>query len=892
MPTQPEEQNGDALIRRLSPHVRSALETAISLCVSRTHYRVEPEHILLALLETTQGDFHTLIDHLGLDRAEMRLALRQAVEGLPTGNHGRPPVFPGRLYDWLRRAARVSEMVLGTDMIRSGALVAGSLLDPDLIGPGPHRALFTRCEAGDLLVELRAVLATSPEPPALPAQEEGASTQTPPSVAAGEAPGQGEAALGPLLAKYCTDLTARARAGAIDPVFGRDAEIGQMINILARRRQNNPLCVGEPGVGKTALAEGLALRMARGDVPDFLKGQALLSLDLGQLQAGAGMRGEFERRLYGLLAEVKQSPVPIILFIDEAHMLIGAGNVPGGGDAANLIKPALARGELRTIAATTWGEYKKYFEKDAALARRFELVRLEEPSPEQAIQILRGLKPVFEAAHHVHIRQDALEAAAHLSARYIAGRQLPDKAIGVLDTACARVKQGLSGRPALLVAAEQRLALLDRTRADAEGDLRLGMADAPARLAALDGERAQQADQCKRLETQWQAEREVVDAIIQLRRDMLAGEGPVAAESAARMADLLRSLAELQGDAPLLDHEVSAHSIGQVIADWTGIPMGRLLRDDLRKLLTLSTDLGRRIVGQDHALQVIEEGLRTAKAGLADPTMPLGVFLLVGPSGVGKTETAIAIADHLFGGERFMVTINMSEFQERHTISRLIGPPPGYVGYGEGGVLTEAVRQRPYSVVLLDEVEKADLNVLNLFYQVFDKGRLNDGEGRSIDFRNTILFLTSNLATDLIQQVADEGTRPSPEELTELIRPALRAHFKPALLGRMRVVPFYPLRPQDMARIVRLKLDKVAARLAARHGLSMTVSDRAVDAVVARCLDGQSGARNADSILQSTIISPLSRRLLEMMGRGEEPGPLLIDHDREDGFCFTFSAAS
>ena len=688
-------------------------------------------------------------------------------------------------------------------------------------------------------------------------------------------------------------VTKKAAAGKIDPVFGRDVEIHQMVDILARRRKNNPIVVGEAGVGKTAVVEGLALRVVEGDVPDLLKGVSILGLDMGLLQAGAGVKGEFENRLKSVIGEIKASPKPIILFIDEAHTLIGAGGAAGGSDAANLLKPALARGELRTIAATTWSEYKKYFEKDAALARRFQLVKLDEPSVETAVLILRGLKSKYEEAHGVVVRDDAIRAAAEMSSRYLSGRQLPDKAVDLLDTSAARVKILLTAKPDVVEDKERRIQALERERKALERDRLHGVPIDEARPPQLEEEIGKLDGELAILRERWQKEQALARDLLASRKEFYelksaGGPGEKEAEIRSRVDALSRELGDLQGDSPLIRIEVDPDVVAKVVSDWTGIPLGNVLREEARSVVALEENLRKRIKGQEEALGIIGQILKSSKAGLADPHQPMGIFLLVGPSGVGKTETGLAVADLLFGGERFVVTINMSEFQEAHTVSRLIGSPPGYVGYGEGGALTEAVRQRPYSVVLFDEVEKAHVDVMNLFYQVFDKGMLSDGEGRVIDFKNTVLFLTSNLGSDVLTQLCADGGRPSRETVTGAIRPILSNHFKPALLARMTIVPFYTLDPKFMKEIVTLKLEKLSRRLAESKKMKLAYSPKVVEQIAARCTEVETGARNIDHIMRGTILPRLSREILGRMGEEGLPSEVRLGVAKDGSFTIGF----
>ncbi|WP_079749149.1 type VI secretion system ATPase TssH, partial [Vibrio parahaemolyticus] len=718
---------------------------------------------------------------------------------------------------------------------------------------------------------------------------------------------------GSALSKFTTDFTGKARKGEIDPVFCRDQEIRQIVDILARRRKNNPIAVGEPGVGKTAVVEGLALKIVQGDVPDNLKGVELYGLDMGLLQAGASVKGEFEKRLNAVLDEVKNSPTPIILFIDEAHTLVGGGNQAGGSDAANLLKPALARGEVKTIAATTWSEYKKYFEKDPALARRFQLVKLDEPSPEQAALIIRGLRPAYEKSHNVYVRDDAITAAAALSARYISGRQLPDKAIDVLDTACARVNISLNAIPASVetlqqeLAAQQReLEALERDALQQTGD-KHSLANIPDLKLAMETTKEELAEQ----EAQWHKEKEQIQEMIALRsrlHELVFGKvneeelvvdedseqdvSPYTEmdEEAVRIAisACQEQLDAIRNGNPLVHFEVGPDEVSHVISDWTGIPMGKMLQDEAETTLKLKESLTQSIKGQEYAIDALSEGIQTAKAGLGNPDAPTGVFLLVGPSGVGKTETARAIADQMFGGERFMTTINMSEFQEKHTVSRLIGSPPGYVGYGEGGMLTEAVRQRPYSVVLLDEVEKADPEVLNLFYQVFDKGTLNDGEGRTIDFKNTLIIMTSNLATHEIESLVHQSKDIDANIIAEAIRPTLNQHFKPALLARMSVLPFVPLSDEAMTEIIHHKLNKVSQRLHSHHKLSLNYEESLVEFVLGNCRLAETGARNIDAVINRQLLPQLSTQLL-VHDKDDSHTQITVSVDEQGTLTYAFS---
>lgn len=866
-----------ALLNRLNTYCTKSLEAAAGLCVSRTHYEVTIEHLLTKLLEEPQSDLPLIFRQFDLDPGRVQKAIDQTIEDFRTGNAAKP-VFSPLLMELFQEAWLVSSVDLGENRIRSGALLAAFLNKPTQFAMGAYVDLFSSISRESLLAQFGAIVKNSIEEPT--AEER---TAAPEEAPAGE---------GTALARFCVDFTEKARAGEIDPVFGRDREIRQMVDILARRRKNNPIVVGEAGVGKTAVVEGLALRVVEGDVPDILRDVSILGLDMGLLQAGAGVKGEFENRLKSVINEIKASPKPIILFIDEAHTLIGAGGSAGGSDAANLLKPALARGELRTVAATTWSEYKKYFEKDAALARRFQLVKLEEPSVETATLILRGLKEKYEEAHGVVVRDDAIEAAAELSSRYISGRQLPDKAVDLLDTSAARVKILLTAKPDIIEDKERTVQALEREKKALERDQLHGIEIDQERMTEIITQLDNLNSELEELRDRWLKEKELAQQLIGLRKSLYE-EGSEAKPSPKeklkkQIEDIKKQLESIQGDNPLVRIEVDPDVVAKVVSDWTGIPLGKVMRDEASNIINLETNLKERIKGQDEAIETISQVIRAGKAGLKDPSQPLGVFLLVGPSGVGKTETALAVADLLFGGERFMVTINMSEFQESHTVSRLIGSPPGYVGYGEGGVLTEGVRQRPYSVVLLDEVEKAHLEVMNLFYQVFDKGTLSDGEGRIIDFKNTVLFLTSNLATDVITEMCSGDERPPLETLMAAIRPILSDHFKPALLARMTVVPFYTLGPEILKDIVVLKLDKVAKRMADTHKIKLSYSPKVVDQIASRCTEVETGARNIDHIMNGTILRQMSREILAKLSEGAMPSEAMLDVGEDGNFTIQF----
>ena len=845
------------LIQALDAPTRRDLESCAERCVARGGSKILVEDLLLGLLERPQGLLARALQDAEVDAGELSAALQSRVEHSASRN----PVFAPELVQWLQDALLVANLELGQTQVEQAALILALLRNPMRYAGSRYQALLARLNIERL--------------------KEFALSQKEPS-AAGKPAVPGES----LLQRFTHNLTQQARDGKLDPVLCRDDAIRQMIDILARRRKNNPIVVGEAGVGKTAIVEGLASRIAAGEVPQVLQGVELLSLDMGLLQAGASVKGEFERRLKGVIDEVKASPRPIILFIDEAHTLIGAGANAGGSDAANLLKPALARGELRTIAATTWAEYKKYFEKDPALARRFQPVQLHEPTVSEAVTILRGLAQVYEKSHGIYLRDDAVVAAAELSARYLAGRQLPDKAVDVLDTACARVRISLAAAPQSVERLRSELAEGGRQRQalrrDAEAGLlidRDALDQLEVRLQAVELERGA-------LEALWVEQKTLAQHLLELRQQLAKAREAVDVTSAlmieedvagtAQSVETLeaalntahQTLTALQVKERLVSFEVCPRLVAEVISAWTGIPLAQLAREHNAKVASFAADLRTRIRGQEQAVHALDRSMRATAAGLNKPEAPVGVFLLVGPSGVGKTETALALADLLYGGERFITTINMSEFQEKHTVSRLIGAPPGYVGYGEGGMLTEAVRQKPYSVVLLDEVEKADPDVLNLFYQIFDKGVANDGEGREINFRNTLILMTSNLGSERISELCQHGARPTAEVLEETLRPVLSKHFKPALLARMRVVPYYPVGGPVLRELIEIKLDRLGERLNRRQ-LDFTYSQDLVDYLAQRCTQSDSGARLIDHLLDLHVLPLVADRLLDAMATGE-----------------------
>ena len=948
------------LIAKLNPRTRSAVENAAGLCVGRTHYDVEVEHYLRKLLDDDEGDASHVFQFFGVDRARLQADLDRSLDSLKTGNARTPALSPS-LVEMFSDAWLFGSLELEASQIRSGftlvALAANAELRRLVVSVSSE---MDKISAEKLRKEFGTAVGGSAEETVVA----GPGT----AAAPGEKPvGDGK------LDKYTQNLTERARQGLLDPVLGRDFEIRQVVDILTRRRQNNPILVGEAGVGKTSVVEGFAMRVVEGEVPDVLKNVDLRSLDLALLQAGAGVKGEFENRLKGLIEEVKSSPNPVILFIDEAHTMIGAGGAAGQGDAANLLKPALARGELRTIAATTWSEYKKYFEKDPALTRRFQVVKVDEPAEDLCTVMLRGVVPKLEEHHGVRILEEGTESAVHLSARYLSDRHLPDKAVSVLDTACARLSLGRRSLPPSIESARRRLDDLDVQTRNLEREEVVGADHAP-RLEEIAADRKEIEADLEVLNDRWKKELGLVERVWDLRgrieRAVFGGDGdtagadggrvtdagtdagtkeeapPAAAETRDGAADaggaagdgageaaepeggtegepgdaepetgtegepgnaaetaageeshepkepaekedpealreelreVDRELRELQGDDPLIPVYVDAELVGQVISGWTGIPVGKMMQDEVGTALELEGHLGQRIIGQDHALEVVSHRIRTSFAKIEDPKKPKGVFLFVGPSGVGKTETALALSDLLYGGERNLITINMSEFQEAHTVSTLKGSPPGYVGYGEGGVLTEAVRRRPYSVVLLDEIEKAHPDVLELFFQVFDKGQMEDGEGRRIDFKNTIIVLTTNIGTDTIMKLcADPETMPNWEGLVAALKPELDETFKPAFLGRTVIVPYFPVRDEALKTIVRLKLGRILDRMKETHGMSLGFDDELVEEIASRCTEVESGARNIDNILTNTLLPDLSRVLLQAMVDGQTPSSVQV----------------
>jgi len=884
-----------ALFGKLNPVAYKAIEGATVFCKLRGNPYVELVHWVQQILHAQDSDLHRIVRHFELDPSRLATDVTEALDRLPRGATSISDLSP-HVESAVERGWVYATLMFGESQVRTGHLTVGLIKTPSLrnVLMGISRQ-FEGIKADALTEGLAAIVRGSPEE----------------SLAATDglaAPGEGSQALAPpqmgrqeALKRFATDLTARARAGGIDPVTGRDEEIRQIVDILMRRRQNNPILTGEAGVGKTAVVEGFAVRLARGDVPPPLQNVSLYTLDIGLLQAGASMKGEFENRLRQVIDEVQASPTPIILFVDEAHTLIGAGGAAGTGDAANLLKPALARGTLRTIAATTWAEYKKHIEKDPALTRRFQVVQVAEPSEDKAILMVRGVASVLEGHHRVQVLDEAIEAAVRLSHRYIPARQLPDKAVSLLDTTCARVAISQHAVPAELEDCRRRIEALETELEIIGREEAVGVKTAQRRAVA-EASLAAGETQRTALEQRWEGERALVDRILGIRATLRRGNERVEGtgsrlEQAARaqqsaaateatavvadappaevlapeererllaeLRDLQTELAQLQGESPLILPSVDEQAVASVVQDWTGVPVGRMVKNEIETVLGLADTLNQRVIGQRHALETIARRIQTSRAKLDNPNKPIGVFMLCGPSGVGKTETALTLADALYGGEQNVITINMSEFQEAHTVSTLKGSPPGYVGYGEGGILTEAVRRRPYSVVLLDEVEKAHSDVHELFFQVFDKGWMEDGEGRYIDFKNTIILLTSNVGTDLIMGMCkDPELMPAPDGIAKALRDPLLETFPAALLGRLVVIPYYPLSDEMLSNIVRLQLGRIAKRVSDHHRIPFTYDEEAVTLIVSRCTEVESGGRTIDAILTNAILPAISREFL------------------------------
>ena len=924
------------LVGKLDDVCRRTLEGAAGLCLSRTNYNVEIEHWLVKLLETPNTDAIAILRYNEIDSSRVIGDLTKVIDKFKTGN-ARPPALSPNLVELVRAAWLICSIDYGEAAVRSGHLLCALLNDDSLARIAASASSeFDRISPEGLSRELRDITANSDEGSISLA----AGSAAPLDGAPGKPTGPTKT---PSLDQFTIDLTARAGGGQIDPVLGRDHEIRQIIDILTRRRQNNPILTGEAGVGKTAVVEGFALRVAAGDVPPSIQGVKIHTLDLGLLQAGAGVKGEFENRLKGVIDEVKASPTPIILFIDEAHTMIGAGGAAGQGDAANLLKPALARGELRTVAATTWAEYKKYFEKDAALARRFQVVKVEEPDEAAAIEMMRGLASTLEDHHKVRILNEAVVDAVKLSSRYISGRQLPDKAVSLLDTACARIGLSQSATPPAIEDCRRRIEQLGVSLGILNREQRAGE-DHAEQLDELEKQKSEAEAELVALEERLAAEKELVAKVQEIHAKLegrpiepvtpeassgqpaatgtAAGTGaaensadntadntaenkppaetpaagsappePLSEEEREKLREELRTvetqLVEGQGEEPLVHPCVNAPAIAETVAAWTGIPVGRMVADEIKTVLNLKDLMEESIVGQSHGLDLIAQSIRTSRANLADPRTPIGVFLLAGTSGVGKTETAITLAELLYGGEQNMTTLNMSEFKEEHKVSLLMGSPPGYVGYGEGGVLTEAVRRKPYSVVLLDEMEKAHPGVQDIFYQVFDKGRMQDGEGRDIDFKNTVIIMTTNAGTDLIKSLcADPDTAPDPDGFLEAVFPELLKTFKPAFLGRTTVIPYYPLSDDVMRSITKLKLGKVGRRVEDHYKAKFSYADELVETIVGRCTEVDTGARNVDHILRKTLLPEMSAEFLAHMAEGSAISTVEIGVNEDGSFKY------
>jgi type VI secretion system protein VasG len=868
-----------SLINRLDDHCRRALEAAAGLTLSRTHYNVEIEHWLIKLAEGTDTDVAAIFRQYEVDHGRFLSDLNRGLDKMKTGNSRAPSLSP-EIVDLGKQAWLLASVEQGLSRIRSGHILWALLADETLARRAREASgQLLKIQPDILKRDMAVITANSVEAQTAPAAVDGPGEP--------DADGMARPSGSGALELYTYDLTARAKAGKIDPILGRDFEIRQTIDILTRRRQNNPILTGEAGVGKTAVVEGLALKIAEGDVPDSMKNVTLRTLDLALLQAGAGMKGEFEQRLKSVINEVKASPKPIIVFIDEAHTLIGAGGQAGQNDAANLLKPALARGELRTIAATTWAEYKKYFEKDAALTRRFQVVKVEEPSEPMAIAMIRGLTATLEKHHKTRILDEAISEAVRLSARFIPSRQLPDKAISLIDTACARVAMSQAAVPAPIEDKRRRIELIDTELGILLRETATG-ADHSAREAELGEEKAKTQTELAALEARFETEKKLATEISEIRQKI---EDPENADDKGilrgRLNGVNEDLKTLQGETPLIFPVVDGQAVAEIVESWTGIPAGRMQSDEINTVLKLKETMEARIVGQPHALEAVAQAIRTSRAKLTDPRKPIGVFLMVGTSGTGKTETALTLANLLYGGEQNLTTINMTEFKEEHKVSLLMGSPPGYVGYGEGGILTEAVRRRPYSVILLDEMEKAHPGVQDVFFQVFDKGNMKDGEGRDIDFKNTVLIMTSNAGTDLIDKLfADPETAPDAAALAEALRPELMKYFKPAFLGRVTIVPYFPLSEDVIKQIVRLQLNKIASRVKDAYKATFTYAPELVETIAARCKESSSGARNVENILSRTLLPELSAEVLSRLAEGVSISHVSVGIDPEGSFRY------
>jgi type VI secretion system protein VasG len=887
-----------ALFGKLNALAYKAIEGATVFCKMRGNPYVELEHWFAQLLQAQDSDLHRVIQHYQLDISVIAKDMTAALDRLPRGATAISDFSP-HIENAIERGWTYATLQFGEAQVRTGYLLVGMLKTPSLRNPlfGLSKQ-FDKVKVEDLADNFAKICDASPESKMRAQDGTGLGQGAPGEDTGAMAPaamGKGDA-----LKKFAVDLTEKAKKGEMDPVTGRDEEIRQIVDILMRRRQNNPLLTGEAGVGKTAVVEGFAQRLARGDVPPQLKDVKLLTLDIGLLQAGASMKGEFEQRLRQVIDEVQSSPTPIILFIDEIHTLVGAGGAAGTGDAANLLKPALARGNLRTIGATTWAEYKKYIEKDPALTRRFQVVQVPEPDETKAILMLRGVASVLEKHHRVQLLDEAIEAAVKLSHRYIPARQLPDKAVSLLDTACARVAVSQHATPPEVEDCMRRIEGLTVEQQIIGREEAIGI-DVSKRAATVAGLLVESNAQLEKLDARWKEEKGLVDRLLELRAALRKGSQPVDSslpppsgegEDRAALLEELHVLQAkihaVQGESPLILPSVDEQAVASVVADWTGIPVGRMVKNEVEAVLKLADTLNLRVIGQKHGLEMIARRIQTSRARLDNPSKPIGVFMLCGTSGVGKTETALALAEALYGGEQNIITINMSEFQEAHTVSTLKGAPPGYVGYGEGGILTEAVRRRPYSVVLLDEVEKAHPDVHEIFFQVFDKGWMEDGEGRMIDFKNTIILLTTNAGSELVMSMCrDPELLPEPNALADALKAPLMKVFPPALLGRIVTIPYYPLSPDMMKKIVRLQLGRIKKRVETNHGVPFEYSEAVVDQVVARCQDPESGGRVIDAILTNTVLPTISVEYLERLASGGEIRRVALDV-KDSEFTYAF----
>ncbi len=888
-----------SLVNKLNEHSRNALEGAAGLCLSRTHYNVEIEHWLLKLLEIPDSDILAILEKFEIDLGNLSRDLNKELDAIKSGNSRAPALSPA-IVDLAKSAWMLASVEYGHAQATSAHILAALMMDDSL-------RRQTEASSGELKKippeslrdTTRAIVGTTSE----------SATSKVGDISSNETATPGAPSKSPSLDKYTVNLTEAANQGQIDAGLGRDEEIRQIIDILIRRRQNNPILTGEAGVGKTAVVEGFAMRIASGDVPEPLRGVTVRTLDLGLLQAGASVKGEFENRLKSVISEVKASPDPIIMFIDEAHTLIGAGGKEGQGDAANLLKPALARGELRTIAATTWAEYKKYFERDPALTRRFQVVKIEEPDIDKAIDMMRAISVMLAAHHRVRIMDEAIVDSVRLSSRYITARQLPDKSVSLLDTACARVSLSQSATPASVEDTRRRITQCETNITSLERE-NATLGNCEDRIAELVDSKSKLEEQLVKQEEQWDREREKVGEIHELQKQIeedfnaqsLSEEEAKKEDAPKALTDderekikgelhkLMEELTELQGDEPMIQVNVGSQAIAEVVANWTGIPVGKMVSDEIQSIMNLANRLNERVIGQKHALEAIAQSIQTSRAGLTDPRKPIGVFFMVGSSGVGKTESALALADALYGGEHNITTINMSEFKEEHKVSMLLGSPPGYVGYGEGGVLTEAVRRKPYSIVLLDEMEKAHPGVQDIFYNLFDKGTIKDGEGRDIDFRNTIIIMTSNAGEEHIRAMCAQADElPDPETLLENFRPQLLNYFKPAFLGRATLIPFYPLGDEDLMEISKINMRRIEKRVREHYDSDFSYHEDVLLHIVARSQEVDTGARNIENILTRTMLPELASECLSRMANGDEINKINVAINENDGFSYDIS---